>query len=231
MGVSAATKLENGPAAAVKRILLVDDHELVRTAIAGALESLEGFEVVGQASSASEALALAVSLRPDLVLMDVDMPGVICFDAVARLRERMPELRVIFLSAYFYDHYIEGALRVGASGYVVKGGPLEVLFDALRTVAEGGAYYSQEVRARLVLTDEHPRLAPGPETRGSTLTTREVEVLSYLARGLSKKEIARTMGISVKTIEHHSASVMKKLDIHDRVELARYAIREGLAEA
>lgn len=229
--MSSIAEVERGRAAGLRRILLVDDHELVRTAIAGAIARLVGFEVVGQAASADEAMALALDLRPDLVLMDVDMPGVICFEAVARLRARMPELRVIFLSAYFHDHHIEGALRVGARGYVVKGGPLEVLFDALRAVSEGGEYYSREVRERLAFDGERPRLAEKTETRASTLSPREVDVLRYVARGLSKKEIARTMGLSVKTIEHHSASVMRKLDIHDRVELTRFAIREGLAEA
>jgi DNA-binding NarL/FixJ family response regulator len=222
---------EQGPgergavAARPARVLLVDDHELVRSALAGAIEGLEGFVVCAQAGRAEEAIALAVEARPDVLVMDIDMPGMICFDAVARIRARRPELRVIFLSAFFNDRYIEEALRVGAAGYVVKGGPLSVLFDALRAVAAGGDYFSAEVRARIA--------GPGRETgtRASTLTERQVEVLRYVARGLSKKEIARTMGLSVKTVEHHCGNVMDKLGIHDRVELARFAIREGLAEA
>lgn len=207
-----------------RRILLVDDHELVRAALAGALRRQKGFEVVAQASSADEALLAAARCKPDILVMDIDMPGMICFDAVAKMRPALPGLRVIFLSAFFHDHYIEQALRVGAAGYVVKGGPLGVLFEALRTVANGGSYFAEEVRSRIDGADGRP-------TRASSLTPREIEVLRYLARGLSKKEIGRTMELSVKTVEHHCASVMRKLDIHDRVELARYAIREGLAEA
>lgn len=212
-----------------KRILLVDDHELVRSALRGMLERDEAFEVVGECASADEALRVAVETSPDIVVMDIDMPGMICFDAVRQMRTRLPQLAVIFLSAFFHDHYIEQALQVGAKGYVVKGDPPRVLFGALREVASGGAYFSEDVRARFALDKD------GRPTKGltvtSTLTNREVEVLRYLARGLSKKEIAATMHLSVKTIEHHSTSVMRKLDIHDRVELARYAIREGLAEA
>ncbi len=162
--------------------------------------------------------------------MDIDMPGMICFDAVDQMHKRLPDLAVIFLSAFFHDHYIEQAIAVGARGYVIKGDSPRTLFRALRAVAAGGAYFSKEVMARFTL-DEQGRPKPSGQTVNSTLTHREVEVLRYLARGLSKKEIARMMHISVKTVEHHSTSVMKKLDIHDRVELALYAIREGLAEA
>ena len=212
-----------------KRILLVDDHELVRSALRGMVENDASFEVVGECANADQALREALEHEPDLLLIDIDMPGMICFDAVRQMISRLPELAVIFLSGFYHDHYIEQALSVGARGYVLKGDPPEILFDALREVAAGGAYFSEDVRARFAL-DKQGKPAHGL-TVTSTLTNREVEVLRYLARGLSKKEIAKTMHLSVKTVEHHSASVMRKLDIHDRVELARYAIREGLAEA
>lgn len=212
-----------------QKILLVDDHELVRSAVKGMLDRDDAFEVVGEAGSADEALTVVGDLAPDIVVMDIDMPGMICFGAVAQMRTSLPDLKVVFLSAFFHDHYIEQALKVGASGYVVKGDPPSTLFDALREVAGGGSYFSKDVRSRLVCNDGDVSSDTG--TRTNSLTNREVEVLRYLARGLSKKEIARTMHISVKTVEHHTTSVMRKLDIHDRVELARYAIREGLAEA
>lgn len=214
----------------IKRILLVDDHELVRSALSEMLDRDQSFEVVGQASNAGEAIVQAEDCKPDIVVMDIDMPGMICFDAVKQMRLKLPDLSVIFLSAFFHDHYIEQAIGVGAKGYVIKGDPPRTLFDALRDVAAGGVYFSEEVYARFAL-DKEGRPVPTGQTVTSTLTNREVEVLRYLARGLSKKEIAKTMHLSVKTVEHHSASVMRKLDIHDRVELARYAIREGLAEA
>ncbi len=194
------------------------------------MERDPAFEVVGECSNAEDALKVAFDCKPEMLVIDIDMPGMICFDAVKQMMTRLPELRVIFLSAFFHDHYIEQALGVGAKGYVVKGDPPGVLFKALNTVAEGGVYFSQEVKSRFAL-DKDGRPTNSGQTVTSMLTNREVEVLRYLARGLSKKEIARTMHLSVKTVEHHSASVMRKLDIHDRVELARYAIREGLAEA
>lgn len=216
-----------------KRILLVDDHELVRTALRGLLERDADFDVVGECANAEDALHSAFECQPDILVMDIDMPGMICFDAVKQMRARLPELSVIFLSAFFHDHYIEQALAVGARGYVVKGDPPSVLFSALAQVAAGEVYFSEEVRARFAIDKDGKPGKPGADkqTVTSTLTNREVEVLRYLARGLSKKEIAGIMHLSVKTVEHHSASVMRKLDIHDRVELARYAIREGLAEA
>jgi DNA-binding NarL/FixJ family response regulator len=213
-----------------KRILLVDDHELVRSALRGMLDRQDEFEVIGEAADAGEALEKAIEMRPDILVIDIDMPGMICFDAVGQMRMRMPDLSVIFLSAFFHDHYIEQALAVGAKGYVVKGDPPAILFEALHAVAAGGDYFSQDVRSRFTRGDDASKSKKG-RTVNATLTNREVEVLRYLARGLSKKEVASTMHLSVKTVEHHSSSVMRKLDIHDRVELARYAIREGLAEA
>lgn len=213
-----------------KRILLADDHDLVRSALVSMLKEDKAFSVVGECSNAEQALELAFTCKPDILVIDIDMPGMICFDAVGQMLKRMPSLSVIFLSAFFHDHYIEQAIKVGAKGYVVKGDPPAVLFEALHEVAGGGAFFSKEVRARFALDADGKPTDKGV-TVTSTLTNREVEVLRYLARGLSKKEIARIMHLSVKTVEHHSSSVMRKLDIHDRVELARYAIREGLAEA
>jgi len=213
-----------------KRVLLVDDHELVRSALRGMVDRESAFVVVGEAGDAAEGLERALAEEPDILVIDIDMPGMICFDAVRQMRSRLPDLAVVFLSAFFHDHYIEQALAVGARGYVLKGDPPAILFEALNEVAAGGVYFSQEVRSRIVFGRDG-RPARTGQTVTSTLTNREVEVLRYLARGLSKKEIAGTMHLSVKTVEHHSASVMRKLDIHDRVELARYAIREGLAEA
>lgn len=216
--------------ASTKRILLVDDHELIRTAMRGLLERNPAYEVVGECSNANEALSAAFELDPDILLMDIGMPGMICFDAVKQMRTRLPNLAVVFLSAFFHDHYIEQALAVEARGYVVKGDKPSVLFEALEEVSNGGVYFSKEVKSRFAL-DSSGKPTGEKKTVGATLTNREHEVLRYLARGLSKKEIAKTMCLSVKTVEHHSASVMKKLDIHDRVELALYAIREGLADA
>ncbi len=213
------------------RILLVDDHALVRDALSGQLSELVEFDVVGTASDAGEAMERAFELEPDVIVMDIDMPGMICFDAAERIKTRLEEVKILFLSAFFHDHYIEKALQTGASGYLHKSEPVETLAMAIREVAAGGNFFSKEIRVRVVKTDKGFSLEQGAKTRAQTLTDREIEVLRYLARGLAKKEIATIMHLSPKTIESHCTRVMDKLDIHDRVELARYAIREGLAEA
>ena len=213
------------------RILLVDDHELVRSALSGQLSTQPEFEVVAEAADAQAAIAAASEHRPDVLLMDIDMPGMICFDAARRIVSRFPETRIIFLSAFFHDHYIDQALKVRARGYLRKSEPITKLMAAIREVASGGVWFSEEVSARIVVGEGGAALDTATLTCVSTLSDREVEVLRYLARGMSKKQVAATMHLSPKTIDNHTCRIMNKLDIHDRVELARFAIREGLAEA
>lgn len=212
-------------------ILLVDDHALVRETLRARLDSEANLRVVGVAANAADAVTQVMRLKPDIILMDIDMPGLLCFDAARTIKKESPHTRIIFLSAFFHDDYIEQALAVEAAGYVTKNEPPESLLKAIHNAGSNRVYFSPEVQARLVVDGSGVSLSHKGRSRASTLTPREVEVLRYIARGLSKKEIARTMHLGVKTIEHHSSSIMNKLDIHDRVELARYAIREGLAEA
>jgi DNA-binding NarL/FixJ family response regulator len=216
------------------RIFLVDDHELVRDSLAAVIGERVDFDIVGEASSADDAVELAGVARPDLLIMDVDMPGLCCFEALRRIRADLPDVRTIFLSATCHDRHIEQMLSVEAHGFVSKGDSLAVLFEALESVASGEPYFSRRLRERLrrdFVPQGGTRLPARGSTRRESLTVRESQVLLYLARGLAKKEVAQLMQLSVKTIEHHSSSIMRKLDIHDRVELARYAIREGLVEA
>jgi DNA-binding NarL/FixJ family response regulator len=212
-------------------IVVADDHALVRGTLRRWLDAAPDLEVVADVGTADEAVAEAARLKPDLVLLDVDMPGMVCFDAARIIRSQHPDVRIVFLSAFFHDRYIEQALAVGASGYLTKNEPPEVLIKALRSVASGAAYYSPEVRARIVIDTQKVGLAPGSRPRAAMLTEREVQVLQYVARGLSKREIGEVLHLSERTVNCHCASLMAKLDIHDRVELARYAIREGLVEA
>lgn len=212
-------------------VLLVDDHAMVRETLATWLRGEEGLSVVASVATADEAISEVVRARPDVVLMDIDMPGLLCFDAAQVIQARSPQTRIIFLSAFYSDRYIEDALSAGASGYLTKGEAPQAVARAIREVAAGGVAFSPEVQSRLIIDGSGVRLGREGKTRVSLLTPRELEVLRYLARGLSKKEIANIMHLSVKTVDNHSASLMSKLDIHDRVELARFAIREGLAEA
>jgi len=212
-------------------ILLVDDHALIREMLRSHLDAQEDMQVVGTAGTGDEAIVLAAELHPDIVLMDIDMPGQLCFSAAWQIKTARPESRVVFLSAFFHDRYIEDALAAQASGYVTKDESPDVVVRAIRLAASGIAYFSPNVQSRIVVDRKGVRLAGSTTTRANLLTQRELEVVRYIARGLAKKEIAVLMHVTVKTIEVHTQNAMNKLDIHDRVELARFAIREGLAEA
>ncbi len=217
----------NGPI----RIILADDHTLVRQSLARLLNETSNMSVVGDIGTADEAVDSAIRANPDVVVLDIDMPGIAAFDAARTIVARCPSAKIIFLSAFTHDRYIEAALNCGAMGYVCKTEPPEKVVKAIRSVASGQTYFSPEVQSRLVVEGDGVHLA-GQEikSRANQLTNRELEVLRYIARGLSKKEIAKTMHLSVKTVENHAASVMGRLDIHDRVALTRFAIREGLIE-
>ena len=212
-------------------ILLADDHALVRSALADRLAKEPDMGIRGMAGSGDEVIEQAKECRPDIILMDIDMPGVICFDAARTITAALPAVRIIFLSGFLNDWYIEQALEVKARGYLTKGESPEAVVSAIREVVAGGSYFSPEIRSRIVIDVDGATLAHKPKSRASTLTGREVEVLRYIGKGLSKKETAATMTLSVKTVDRHCANLMTKLDIHDRVDLARFAIREGLLEA
>jgi len=213
------------------KVLLADDHTLLRSAVARVLHNSASLTVVAEAGTTDDAIAAAIRYGPNVAVLDIDMPGVAAFDAARTIIARCPGTKVLFLSAFTHDRYIEAALAAGALGYISKNESPEKVIDAIRTVAAGQCYFSPEVQERLVIESDGVRLAHEARGRAGTLTNREMEVLRYIAGGMSKKEIAKTMHLSVKTIENHSASIMTRLDIHDRVELTRFAIREGLIEA
>lgn len=211
-------------------VVLVDDHALVRDMLYELL-SREGMEVVERVSSAERAVELVTADPPDVVVFDIDMPGISAFVAAREVQKVSPSTRVIFLSAFVHDSYIEQALEVGASGYLTKADPPQAIVDGIRRVSEGGTCFSTAVLDRMVIDSAGARLAHGNGSRLALLTDREREMLSYIARGSSQRQVARIAGISIKTVQHHITSVMDKLEIHDRVELTLFAIREGLVEA
>ena len=212
------------------RILLVDDHELVRTALAERLERERYFTVAGCVASAEAAVQESRTCDPDVILMDIDMPGLNCFEAARQISRFRPDCRIIFLSAFFHDIYIEQALSVKARGYLTKTESPESVVEAILEAMSGGVYFSKRVRDRITVDVKGPTFPTAQKTKLSTLTPRELETLRYIARGMSKQEISRDIGIAVKTVDRHCTNLMRKLDIHDRVELARFAIREGVAE-
>ena len=207
-------------------VLLADDHTLVRAGLRKLLESIVGFEVVGEADDGLALLALVQQLQPDLVLMDIGMPGLNGLEATARVMKDWPRTRVVILSMHQNEEYVRQALRHGAAAYLLKdAAPLE-LEQALQAVLRGETYLSPTV-SKGVLNDYVSRLRKD-EQPGDTLTPRQREVLKLIAQGMSTKEIARSLDLSEKTVDTHRSQLMKQLDIHEVAGLVRYAMRVGL---
>jgi DNA-binding NarL/FixJ family response regulator len=215
---------------ALIRIVLADDHAILREMLAEHLAREPDLEVIAVVASAEAALAVALAEGPELVVLDIDMPGLSPFSAACRIRDELPDTRVVFLSAYLRDSYLSQALAANAAGYLVKDETPEAIIQGLRQAGHGRTVFSAAVRARMSVGSGIVALSDARGARLTLLTPRELETLRYLASGLSRKLIARTMDISHKTVEQHCEHLMQKLDIHDRVELARFAIREGLLE-
>ncbi len=209
-------------------VLLADDHTLLRDMLRVTLTA-EGMHVVADVGSGEAAEAMCQSMRPDVAVLDIDMPGKSIFEVTRAIRQTSPDTRVIFLSAFVHDQYIEDALAVEASAYLTKAEPPGVLVAAIRKAVGGATSFSSAVVNRMVIGESGARLA-GHHARIETLTEREREVLRYVAQGLQQKQIAARADISIKTVQHHIMHLMDKLAIHDRVDLARFAIREGLVE-
>lgn len=211
------------------RVLLADDHTLVRAGLRKLLESMPDLEVVGEASDGLALLTLTAELRPNLVLIDISMPGLNGLEATTRLRKECPDTKVIILSMHQSEEYVRQALRQGASGYLLKdSAPLE-LDMAIKAVCRGETYLSPAV-SKDVLSDYVQRLRDEVQP-GDQLTTRQREVLKLVAEGLSTKEIARRLDLSVKTVDTHRSALMRQLDIHEVTGLVRYALRTGLISA
>lgn len=210
-------------------VLVVDDHALVREMLADRISSERGMLVTGQAATSDDAVRLCRALTPDVVLLDIDLPGISAFDAARTMMDSEEPPRIIFLSAFIQDGYIAQALAVRAAGYLSKATPPPEVMDAIRTVAAGRTAMCAEVLDRLILDGAPTEQGVGAGARHTLLTQREREVVALIATGLQQKQVATQMGISIKTVQTHLAHAMDKLEIHDRVELARYAIREGLA--
>lgn len=211
------------------RILLVDDHALVREGLRALLTSDAETEVIGEASTGREALELARNLDPDVILMDVGMPDLNGFEATRQMKSTAPGARVIALSTHSDKRYVLAMLEAGARGYIVKSAAGEELVRAIETVNRNQIYLSPAIAGVVVdsyLGREYPEEGIGAALLGS----REREVLQLLAEGKSSPEIAAVMHISVSTVETHRRNIMRKLDLHSVAELTKFAVREGLTQ-
>jgi DNA-binding NarL/FixJ family response regulator len=208
------------------RVILADDHTLLRAGLRALLEGLPGVEVVAEAADGVEALALVEAHRPDVVLMDIAMPRLSGLDVAARLGQERPEARVLILSMHKDEAYVLRAVLAGAAGYLLKDSDTEELGLAIRAVARGETYLSPAVSRHLFA--DYRRQAGDQASPAGALTPRQRAVLRLIAEGATTKAIARQLGISIKTVESHRTLLMERLGIHDVPGLVRYAIRVGL---
>ncbi len=210
------------------RCVIADDHEMLRYGVRRLLEDAPDFTVVGEAGDAAEALKLVLQHRPDLVLLDISMPGMSSFEAGRLIEEHCSGTRIVYLTMHEDKEYVHQALRSGASGYILKDTPAPLLLRALREVHRGERSLSPQIQTRL--QDEATRANQSARVplRRSALTMREREVMKLLAEGHTVRKAAAVLGISVKTVEAHKFNLMRKLDIHNKAQLVTVAIQKKI---
>ena len=219
---------KQAPPPATIRVLIADDHAVVREGIRHVLSSDIGFEVVGEAADGAEAVSLAKTLQPDVVVLDLSMPELSGLDAAARIRATMPDVCILILSIHDHEEYVLQSVRAGAHGYLRKDSSPAELRGAIRALYDGGSFFSAPVARTLSSALRNERLGEERQGRIANLTARERDVLVEIARGATNKEIASRFGISVRTVESHRETVMKKLGVRGVASLTRLAIDAGL---
>ncbi len=212
------------------RLLLVDDHAVVRSGLKMLLENERDVEIIGEAASASEAIEATLRLKPNVILMDIGLPDLSGIDATREIKKRVADVAIVALTIHEDEEYFFKMLEAGASGYVPKRAAPEELLTAIRAAATGQVYLYPSL-AKLLVRDFLDGGRASGESASSELTDREQEVLTYLAEGASNEEIAASLVISPKTVARHRENIMRKLNLHSRAELVRYAIRKGIIKA
>jgi two-component system response regulator NreC len=210
------------------RVLIVDDHGVMRAGLRAMLEAEPSIEVLGEAANGNEALQMTGELNPDIVLLDIGLPDLDGIEITRRLHTTYPKVEVLILTIYEDQSLLQGAIRAGASGYVIKHAAGEELISAIQAVSRGYMYIHPAI-TRLLVTDLAPSVDPQKDSL-EMLTPRELEVMGYIIRGLTNRQIAETLFISMRTVEGHRASLFSKLGLKNRVELVEFAEKYGLRE-
>jgi DNA-binding NarL/FixJ family response regulator len=213
-------------------VLMADDHAVVRQGLCCLLTTDGHCEIIGQARTGREAVELAATLTPDVILMDIAMPLLNGLEATRQILAANPAARIIILSAHSDDVYVERMSKAGVAGFLEKQSSAEVLTKAIQTIAAGGSFFSPNIAKRLRESQEQTIARDGlPKEGGTRLTSRETEVLQLVAEGHANKQVAASLGISIKTVEKHRQHLMDKLNIHETASLTRYAIAQGIVES
>ena len=213
-------------------VLLAEDHQIVREGFRSLLKHESDIEVVGEAETGRQAVAMVKKLRPAVVVMDIAMPLLNGLEATRQIRKDLPDTKVLILSAHSDDAYVEQVSALGAAGFLLKQTSSEVLAKAIREVQKGNTFYSPAIARRLKGRDQKALDREGNfKQKHNRLSSREVEVLQLIAEGKPNKQVATELGVSLKTVDKHRQHLMAKLNIHDIAGLTRYAIAEGIIES
>jgi two-component system response regulator DegU len=214
-------------------VLIVDDHPLLRQGLSRLLELEGGIRVVGQASNGIEALRLMDQLEPDVLLLDINMPGMNGVEVAKSVREKHPQTEVLILTIHDNESYVNEMIRVGAKGYLLKDAEPREVVHAIKKVATGETVYSTQLMERVMeryhhMEIQYSRLQSAAAIQDLELTNRELEILQYICEGLSNKEIANALFISEKTVKNHITSLLRKLEVDDRTQAAVFAVSHGM---
>ena len=212
-----------------KKVVIAEDHTILRAGLKALLMSNPNFEIIGEADNGRDAIRRVIELKPDLVIMDLSMPGMNGMDAVREIKDRMPEVKALVLTVHSEEEYVLASLQAGANGYVLKDATQNELLIAAERVLEGKTYLSPDITEKVVNSYLNTsNISQEPVTRWDTVTQRERQILKLIAEGHTNKSMADYLCISVKTVEKHRANLMKKLDLHNVSALTTYALEKGI---
>jgi DNA-binding NarL/FixJ family response regulator len=213
------------------RLMIAEDHTIVREGLQALLLSSGDFEIVGQAENGRDAISRTSELMPDLVLMDISMPGMNGIEAIGEIRRRCPRVKILVLTVHTNEEYIHACIRSGANGYIVKDASRAEFMTAIKSVVEGRTHFCSEATEKIIALYLNGAKHAAPTSPWESLTHRERQTLQLIAEGLTNKRIALYLSISMKTVEKHRANMMEKLNLHSTAALTAFAVKKGVIDA